>query len=347
MSRRGLTLMVAGVLTLLLGGAGALLPVPYVALSPGPTENTLGDVKGKPVITISGRETYPTSGKLSLVTVAYQGGPGARIDLLTALRGWMDPDVAVVPEETIFPKTVTVKEVEQQNTQEMSTSQQDATAAALNELKIPIKVIVAVASTQKGKPADGRLRAGDEITSVNGTAVRTIDDVSAGVRKHKAGEEVEFGIVRDGKSSTLRVPTVAGKDGPIVGMIMGTQFKFPFAVNVNVGDVGGPSAGLMFSLGIYDKLTPGALTGGKSIAGTGTITPDGKVGPIGGIQQKMIGARDAGATIFLTPADNCADAVQAVPKGLRLVKVSTMHEAVQAIDTLRTGSGPVPGCQVR
>ncbi|RCG29527.1 PDZ domain-containing protein [Sphaerisporangium album] len=347
MSRRGLTLTVAGVLTLLLGGAGALLPVPYVALSPGPTENTLGEVKGKPVITITGHQTYPTSGKLSLVTVAYQGGPGARIDLLTALRGWMDPNVAVVPEETIFPKTVSVKEVEQQNTQEMSSSQQDATAAALNELKIPIKVIVAVGSTQKGKPADGKLLPGDEITTVDGAPVRTIDDVSAGVRKHKVGQEVRFGIVRGGKSSTVQVGTVAGKDGPIVGMIMGTQFKFPFTVNVNVGDVGGPSAGLMFSLGIYDKLTPGELTGGKSIAGTGTITPDGKVGPIGGIQQKMIGARDAGATVFLTPADNCGDAVQAVPKGLRLVKVSTMHEAVQAVDALRTGSGPVAGCPVR
>ena len=347
MSRRRLTLMVAGVLTLVLGGAGALLPVPYVALSPGPTENTLGDVKGKPVISVSGHQTYPTSGKLSLVTVAYQGGPGARIDLLTALRGWMDPTVAVVPEETIFPKAVSVKEVEQQNTQEMSTSQQDATAAALNELKIPVTSIVAVASTQKGKPADGKLLGNDEITAVDGAPVRTVDDVSAGVRKHKPGEEVEFTLTRAGKPMTVRVGTVAGPNGPIVGVIMGVRFKFPFTVNVNVGDVGGPSAGLMFSLGIYDKLTPGELTGGKSIAGTGTITTDGTVGPIGGIQQKMVGARDAGATIFLTPADNCAEAVQAVPKGLRLVKVSTMHEAVQAIDALRTGSGQVASCPVR
>src|ERR1044071_3068448 len=105
MSRRGLTLMVAGFLTLALAVAAALLPVPYVVLSPGPTENTLGDIKGKPVITIAGHQTYPTSGKLSLVTVAYQGGPDSRIDLLTALRGWLDPSIAVVPEETIFPRT--------------------------------------------------------------------------------------------------------------------------------------------------------------------------------------------------------------------------------------------------
>ena len=109
---------------------------------------------------------------------------------------------------------------------------------------------------------------------------------------------------------------------------MQVAYKFPFKVNINVGDVGGPSAGMMFSLGIMDKLTPGAMTGGKSIAGTGTITPEGEVGPIGGIQQKMVGARDAGATVFLTPADNCAEAVKAVPDGLTLVKVATLHEAV-------------------
>ncbi len=340
--------MVAGVLTLALGGAGALLPVPYVALSPGPTENTLGDVKGKPVISIKGHQTYPTTGKLSLVTVAYRGGPGARIDLLTALRGWMDPTVAVVPEETIFPKSVSVKEVDQQNIQEMTSSQQDATAAAMNELKIPVKVVVPVGSTQKGKPAEGKLRAGDAITDVDGAPVQSIEEVAAGVRRHKPGEQVRFGVIRDGKQLTVDVGTVAGKDGTIVGVMMANpKFTFPFTVDVNVGDVGGPSAGLMFSLGIYDKLTPGALTGGMSIAGTGTITADGKVGPIGGIQQKMVGARDAGATIFLTPADNCDEAVQAVPKGLRLVKVSTMHEAVQAIDKLRAGSGQVAGCPAR
>ncbi|MFC6081474.1 YlbL family protein [Sphaerisporangium aureirubrum] len=347
MSRRGLTLVVAGFLTLALGGAGALMPVPYVALSPGPTENTLGTVKGKPVITISGHQTYPTSGKLSLVTVAYQGGPTAHLDLLTALRGWVDPSVAVVPEETIFPKTVTVKEVEEQNTQEMTGSQQDATAAALNQLKIPIDTLVVVASTQKNRPADGKLRPGDQITEVDGAAIRNVDDVAAGVRKHKPGEQVEFTVVRDGKPVTVDVGTVEANGASIVGMIMGTRFKFPFNVNVNVGDVGGPSAGLMFSLGIYDKLTPGELTGGRSIAGTGTITADGKVGPIGGIQQKMIGARDAGATVFLTPGDNCGDALQSVPEGLRLVRVTTMREAVQAIDALRTGSGNVPACEAR
>jgi PDZ domain-containing protein len=141
------------------------------------------------------------------------------------------------------------------------------------------------------------------------------------------------------------VQTVAGKEGqPVVGVLMQGSYKFPFDVDINVGDVGGPSAGLMFSLGILDKLTPGEITGGKRIAGTGTIDSAGQVGPIGGIAQKMVGARDSGATVFLTPADNCAEAVKAVPEGLRLVKADTLHDAVLALDALRTGKGAVPAC---
>jgi PDZ domain-containing protein len=120
--------------------------------------------------------------------------------------------------------------------------------------------------------------------------------------------------------------------------------KYPITVKISVGDVGGPSAGLMFALGIYDKLTPGDLTGGRFIAGTGTIDPEGHVGPIGGIQQKMVAARDAGATVFLTPTKNCGDAVAAAPKGLRLVRVDTLHGALQALTALRTGQGPIPAC---
>jgi len=337
--------MVAGFLTLMFALVGALLPVPYVVLSPGPTENTIGDVNGKPVISVEGRQTYPTDGKLSLVTVAYQGGPGTRIDLFSALRGWIDPTIAVVPEETIFPPSTTAKEVEEQNTQEMTNSQDDATAAALTELKIPYSSVVTVASTEKGLPADGKFKTGDEIVSVDGTPVSDRESVSAAVRRHKPGEQVGFVVNRGAESVTITVPTVAGQDGtPLVGITMRVGYKFPFQVKINVGEVGGPSAGMMFSLGIVDKLTPGAMTGGKSIAGTGTITAEGDIGPIGGIQQKMVGARKAGATVFLTPTANCAEAVKAIPDGLRLVKVTTLREAVQAIDAIRTGSGSVPSC---
>ncbi|MEV0591481.1 YlbL family protein [Nonomuraea cavernae] len=345
MSRRALTLLVSGFLVLALGILGATAKVPYVVLSPGPTENTIGEIEKKPVIAISGRETYPTSGALSLVTVAYQGGPSSRIDLLTALRGWIDPSVAVVPEETIFPDTRSQKQVEEENTVEMTNSQDYATAAALTELKIPYSTVVSVASVQKGMPADGKLKDSDKINTVDGQRVTELKTVSDAVRAHKPGETVTFNVTRGEKTLDVMVPTKAGSDGKsIVGVVMQPKYEFPFDVDISVGDVGGPSAGLMFSLGIIDKLTPGQLTGGKDIAGTGTITPNGQVGAIGGIAQKMVGARKSGASVFLTPAENCDEALQAVPDGLRLVKADNLHDAVLALDALRTGKGAVPAC---
>ncbi|WP_030451758.1 PDZ domain-containing protein [Herbidospora cretacea] len=345
MSRRALTLLVAGFLTLALAVGGAMLPVPYVVLSPGPTENTIGDVKGKPVITVAGHQTYPTSGMLSMVTVAYQGGPGNRIGLLTALRGWLDDTIAVVPEETIFPREQTVEEVEEENTAEMATSQETSTAAALRELKIAYQNVVEVATTDKGSPAEGKLLPGDLIMTVDGAPATDMETVASLVRKHSPGEDVTFGVDRKGVKQDVTVKTVKGPSGQaIVGVRMGMSYKFPFTVNISVGDVGGPSAGLMFSLGIYDKLTPGPLTGGKAIAGTGTMDARGNVGAIGGIEQKMVGAKKAGATVFLTPSANCPAAVAAVPAGLRLVKVDTLNGAIKAIDAIRTGSGSVPAC---
>ncbi|TDB98940.1 PDZ domain-containing protein [Nonomuraea longispora] len=345
MSRRALTLLLSGFLVLALGVVGAFQEVPYVVLSPGPTENTIGEVDKKPVISITGRQTHATTGTLSLVTVAYQGGPAAQIDLLTALRGWIDPTVAVVPQETIFAPDRDPQEVEEENTVEMTNSQDSATAAALNELKIPYDMVVTVVSTEKGKPAEGKLRKDDQINYVDGKQAKNVDVVGDAVKAHKPGESVVFNVTRGKDKLDVTVPTIAGDQGQtLVGVLMQAKYKFPFEVDINVGDVGGPSAGLMFSLGILDKLTPGSLTGGKRIAGTGTIQPTGEVGAIGGIAQKMVGAKESGATVFLTPADNCAEASKAVPDGLRLVKADTLHNAVQALDALRTGKGNVPAC---
>jgi Lon-like protease len=349
MSRRAATLVFASVLILVLGMVGAFIPVPYVALRPGPTTDTLGQLGKTPLIQITGAKTYPAKGHLNFVTVAYQGGPGNRIDLFTALRGWLDPDVAIVPEEAIFPKHVSTKKVEQENTQEMASSQEAATAAALHELKMPTTTSVVVDSVQQGLPAAGKLRPGDQIVAIDGHKIKQVPEVSGVVSGHKVGDTVKFTIKRGGKDSTVAVGTVASPDTaaagkPVVGVVLREKFQFPVTVKISVGDVGGPSAGLMFSLGIYDKLTPDEVTGGKFIAGTGTITPEGQVGPIGGIQQKMVAARDAGATVFLTPTQNCADAVASDPKGLRLVRVDTMHGALAALNALRTGQGAIPAC---
>lgn len=347
MSRRAATFAVASLLVLALVVFGALLPVPYVALLPGPTTNTLGEVDGKPLIVIEGHRTYADKGHLNLVTVAYRGSPNDQIDLLTALRGWVDPHVAVVPQQELFPKGQSVKQVLRETTRQMQQSQESATTAALRELHIPVTPRVAVAEAEKGYPAYGVLREGDVITRVDGKDVDAVGEVAKLVSAHEPGETVRLTVERGGKDRRVEVRTTGAKDQPghaVVGVILRADNQYPFTVDIRLHDVGGPSAGLMFALGIVDKLTPGSLTGGRFVAGTGEITPAGEVKPIGGIAQKMVGARSAGATVFLTPAQNCAAAEKTAPGGLRLVKVTTLRGALQALRALRTGKGEVPSC---
>ncbi|MBA9007508.1 YlbL family protein [Thermomonospora cellulosilytica] len=347
MSRRAATLVVASFLIFVLGVAGVLMPVPYVALMPGPTYNTLDRSRdGKPLVSIEGRRVYEDGGHLNFTTVAYRGGPGNRIDLLTALRGWLDGDTAIVPEETVFPEDETVEEVEQENTRQMADSQEKAVVAALRELNIAVGVRVLVDSVQKGMPAEGLLRPDDEIVAVDGARVSGVTAVTEKMSARRPGDRVTLRVLRGGREQDVTLTTVASPDGsrPLVGVVLGETYRFPFKVTITVGDVGGPSAGLMFSLAIVDKLTPGPLTGGKFVAGTGTIDTDGTVGPIGGIQQKMIAAREAGATVFLTPADNCIDAVAAAPDGLRLVRIENLDGAISALNALSTGKGEAPSC---
>ncbi|GAB3664256.1 PDZ domain-containing protein [Actinocorallia lasiicapitis] len=350
--RRALTLSVTSVLILVLALVASIVPVPYVSLQPGPTMNTLGKSEdGKPLITITGHPTFPDEGNLNFTTVAYKGGPNNPLDLFTALRDWFNPERAVVPETTIFPKDETVEEVEQQNTQSMLDSQQTSVAAAITELnrksgtgKTELKTVPAVAAVQPGLPADGKLKSGDEIVSVNGIAITDATKVAEAVKTTgKPGQSVTFVVKRDGKQLTVPITTVEKEGRAVVGITPGVKYIFPFDVKISVGDIGGPSAGLMFSLGIYDLLTPGTLTQGKFIAGTGTIDVEGKVGPIGGIPQKMIAAKKAGAIMFLVPPGNCAEALGAAPDGLRLVKAETLDSAVTSLEK-GPGAADLPVC---
>jgi len=343
MSRRSLTLLIASVGAAAAIAVSVLVPVPYVILGPGPTLNTLGSSASKPLITISGHPTYPTSGHLNMVTVSYQGGPGANLNIFTALAAWLNPDEAVVPASELFPPGQSAKQSQQQDTQEMTGSQQTATAAALTELHIPYATEVVVVQTASGYPADGVLKAGDVITAVDGKPVTGPSSLTGLIYAHPAGSTLTVTIDRNGTTRQVRVGTRQSGGHPVMGVEIQEQYKFPFTVTISVGDIGGPSAGMMFALGIIDKLTKLDLTGGKFIAGTGEITAAGQVQAIGGIQQKMVGARNAGATIFLTPASNCSDTTGAVPAGLRLVKVSTLTQAVDYLEDIKAGK-PVPAC---
>jgi PDZ domain-containing protein len=222
-------------------------------------------------------------------------------------------------------------------------SQQLAEAAALCQLGIPFTVLDSITSVESGMPASGVLKPGDIITAVDGKRLTCRADASTLIKARKPGVPVRLTIDRHGTTRQFRLKTASLRGTPVVGVRVFESYRFPFPVKINVGAIGGPSAGMMFALGIMDKLTPGGLTKGRFIAGTGEISVNGAVGPIGGIQQKLAGARAAGATIFLTPAANCPDTAGAVPQGLRLIKVYTLAGAVRDLKALAAGRS-VPSC---
>ncbi|WP_392751621.1 PDZ domain-containing protein [Streptomyces sp. LN590] len=359
MPRRTATMLASTLILIALLCAGVLIPVPYSEMSPGPTVNTLGKVGGDPVLQISGHRTYKTSGNLNMTTVRVTGAD-YNMNLVEAVYGWLAHDSVVVPHDTLYPGGKTEEQSTQENAEEFSQSQESAKVAALTELGIPVTSRVVVSTVIKDSPAQGKLHAGDVIKAVDGAAVKHPEDVAKLVTKHKPGENVTFTVIpaktaaaaeKAGKQpeGTEKI-TITTKKAPkenraIVGIQAGTDHTFPFEIDIKLADVGGPSAGLMFSLGIVDKLTPGQLTGGKFIAGTGTIDDQGKVGPIGGINMKLVGARDAGARYFLTPGDNCKAAASDTPSGLTLVKVKTIDDAKQSLEKIRTGdTAGLPSC---
>ncbi|MFH8613921.1 PDZ domain-containing protein [Streptomyces sp. NPDC017979] len=359
MPRRTTTMLTATLVFVALLFAGILIPVKYSEMSPGPTVNTLGDAGGEPVLRITGRKTYPTSGNLNMTTVRVTGAD-YRMNLAEALYGWLAHDNVVVPHDTLYPDGQTEEQSTQENAEEFSQSQESAKVAALKELKIPVQSRVVVAAVVKDSPAQEALHAGDVIKAVDGTAVKEPGDVAKLVTKHKPGQDVVFTIVpakeaaaaeKAGREpdATEQVTITTAKsdsgDRAVVGIQAGTDHTFPFTIDINLADVGGPSAGLMFALGIVDKLTPGDMTGGKFVAGTGTIDDEGKVGPIGGIAMKLVGARNAGAQYFLTPAGNCATAASDVPGGLKLVKVDTIADATDSLAKIKAGdTADLPSC---
>ncbi|MFG3657688.1 PDZ domain-containing protein [Streptomyces sp. NPDC047706] len=364
MPRRTATMLASTLMLIALLCAGVLIRVPYAEMSPGPTVNTLGDHDGEPVLQIAGRRTYPTDGHLNMTTVRVTSAD-YRMNLVEAVYGWLAHDNKVVPHDTLYPDGKTEEESTQENAEEFSQSQESAKVAALKELGVKVASWVIVSTVVKDSPAEGRLHAGDVIKAVDGTEVKAPGDVAELVTEHKPGEDVVFTIVpakeqaaaEKEKRDPVRTEKVtittttsddAGEKRAIVGISAGTDHTFPFTIDIKLADVGGPSAGLMFALGIYDKLTPGSLTGGSFVAGTGTIDDDGAIGPIGGIEMKTVGARSKGAQYFLTPADNCAAAAQDTPEGLTLVKVDTIDDALGALKDIRAGdTADLPKCTAK
>ncbi len=323
-------------------------PVPYVQLSPGPVYDALGDNQGDPVVSISGAKTYPTDGSLGITTVYETGAPGSRLTLAQAFRGWIDPAVDVVPRDLLFPPDAFNGDdpgdaFQRQGAAQMSESEQSAVAAALNYVGEPVTYEVVIDQVQPDAPAEGALVPGDTLLKINGIPVPDYRSVQRVMSDVQPGDEVTIKVRRDGAVVAETVTTEANPDDAeraYLGVLLRLGFTSPVDVQLNLNNVGGPSAGLIFSLAIVDSLTPDQLAAGRAVAGTGTISPEGRVGPIGGIVQKMYGAREDGASIFLAPRSNCGEVVGNEPDGLKVIAVRTLDEAVSALD----GDGKPQSC---
>jgi PDZ domain-containing protein len=338
-TRRIAVLSVGVVLLVVFGVLGAAVPVPYVAQVPGPTFDTLGEIDGEPVIDVQGRERNEVEGQLTLTTV---GVSRAGLSLVEAVRGWFDDEVSVVPEEAVYPSGRSEEETREANRQAFLSSEEAAEAAALGQLGYPVKVVVRGLSEES--PSEGALEEGDAIDSVDGRPtpdVGSLDEVLASI---PGGSTITVGYTRLGEPGTATVTTRAAEDGEgsLLGVLIREQPSAPFDVDIRVADVGGPSAGLMLSLGILDLVGDTDLTGGAMVAGTGTIDAEGNVGPIGGVQLKMVAAADIGAELFLVPADNCADALAAPQPGLVTARVATLDDALDALADFRADRTPDP-----
>ncbi|RSM58626.1 PDZ domain-containing protein [Kibdelosporangium aridum] len=338
-SRRGWTVLLSFLIVITLGLVGAFVPVPFVALGPGPTYDTLGAVENTQIVQVDGTQTYPTSGQLRMTTVSLK----REVTLFSAFGLWVSGRYALAPREEYIKPGQTEDEVQQQNVKLFQDSQSDAEVAAMRFLNHPVKVVVSEVTA--GAPADRVIEPGDRLLRVNGKQIVQQEDVVAAVEPTKPGQTIEVVLQRNGQDRTVSVTLGSAPDRQqgYMGIRGVDRADVPFKTTIHLQDVGGPSAGLIFSLAIIDRLTPDDLAGGQPIAGTGEIDVKGNVGPIGGIGFKLVAAAEDGAKTFLVPAANCAEAKADPPAGLQLIKVDNLAGAVKALEDRKAGR-PVPGC---
>ena len=301
--------------------------LPYYSLGPGPARQV------QPLIHVTGHQEYPSTGELIMTTVSFR-----HLSAFGVLVAWLDPNQSVVPQDELFTPGESAAQERQRSLSQMDQSKIDAAYVVLHQLAGYPKDHgdgALVEFVYPGCPAENKLYAGDLVQAIDGTPVRSQQGAAKALDASPAADPVTFTVSAGGQTHDItvtRTTCVTGSSKPLIGINL--IDSFPFGVQISSGDVGGPSAGLMWALGLYDLLTPGDLTGGKVVAGTGTIDTQGNVGPIGGIQDKVVAAERAGAQIFLVPHDDMADLRSVDTGSMRLVSVSTFQ---QALDVLAAG----------
>jgi PDZ domain-containing protein len=356
MNQRLIAAVIAVPAVIALIAVALLQGLPFATFAPGGTVDVLGsDVNEAEVVQVDGHEVYRDSGQLRMTTVRVSpaGDPPstAYLSLGELMSTWFDGDDAVYPYDAVHEVGETAESNREQGAVQMATSQDDAVYVALTEDGIDVPQLLQVAAVSEGEASDGVLQVGDVLTSVDGQPVRDDLELRRAIQQGSPEEPLRIGIERDGEPRTVQVTpveeTIEGEQRLLIGITPGYDYDFPFDVEINISEnIGGPSAGLIFSLAVYDTITPGSLTGGARVAGTGEIAPDGSVGPIGGIQQKIAGAREEGTDLFLVPVDNCTEALGAENGDMQLVRASTMHEVRLALEAYADDpEAEMPSCE--
>jgi len=332
-TRQTWTAVVSSVVFIALASVLAFAPIPFVAWTPGVTYDVLGPSNGKPVIQIDGITTYPTTGQMRMTTVS-QTRVDASLSLPEALFDYVMPHRDVLPRELVYAPGKSASQVADDEKTLMSTAQFDAVVAALRAAGQPVQELPMITAVRVSGPSNDKLQPGDLILMVDNVAVSTSADVVARIKDKGVGQKVVVEAQRQNARLSVTIDTVgSSSDGRVatIGVTVGTGYSYAPSVAFSIDpNVGGGSGGLMMSLAIYDKITPGDLLGGRVIAGTGTMNATGTVGAIGGIQEKIAGAESAGAKVFFVPAGGCQDTV-GVTTSMTLVKVSTLKEAISAL----------------
>ena len=324
-----------------------LVPIPFVARSPGQTVNLLStNERGKPMIQVDGLTTRHGEGEMRMTTVSITRAD-SRLSMAEALVAHLRADHDVLQREAIYPPGRSPQQVDADESYMMDTSERDAAVAALRAAGQPVTEMPMVSAVSAAGPAHGKLAPGDLIEKVDGKPMASVLDVGKAVRKHTVGDTVVFVVLRNSSVKTIAVTTVSSvsdRRAPAVGVTIDTGYRYTPTITYNIpGDIVGPSSGLAMALSIYQMVAPNDLIGSLRIAGTGGISPDGNVVAIGGIQEKIAGAERDGAKIFLVPAGNCRD-ISGVETSMRLVKVSSLKDAIAAIQKIRAGGTGIPHC---